>query len=185
MAPLARAQESSAPVAETSDWTEPNQVLEIPQQCDKAAVAILCDRESSRESSGESNNDGSPASADDSAAVETASVNLPNTPDTPTDPDSEANSATPSAESAPGSASEDDDGSYGSIDDYQNQYADAGGGWGPSIVAVPFYVPVAPIYTYYVSPRPIVVGPGLGFSNPHFLSPLPFTHSFGGRFRGR
>lgn len=138
----------------SADWTEVNQVLEIPQQCDKDAVAMLCDR-------GES-----PAAQGDALSA--------------MDPDAQSQA------SATGQGAQDpaaDPGTYGSIEDYENQYATAEAGSGALYVPVPVYVPIRPMY---LMPAPVIVNraPAPG---PHYLRPLPFGHRFsgGGHFRGR
>lgn len=137
----------------SADWTEVNQVLEIPQQCDKDAVAMLCDR-------GEA-------------------------PPAPSDPHSAADPDAQSQASAAGQEAQDpsaDPATYGSIEDYENQYATAEAGSGALFVPVPVYVPMRPTY---LVPAPVIVNrpPVAG---PHYLRPLPFGGRFGGgHFRRR
>ena len=137
------------------DWADVSQVLVIPQQCDKEAVAVLCDRSGA---SSASETSGAPS---DLATAESAAE--PNAVAAPQDQDSE-NSA-----SDPGSRV------YGSVDDYQNQYETPDPS-GPAYVAVPVYVP--PVY--FFSAAPVVVRPPAA-PGPHFLSPLLLgRHPLGG-----
>lgn len=150
-APYALADDLGSPpppeAGASADWTEVNQVLEIPQQCDKDAVAMLCDRGENTSSSpfADGDQDGTsqaPADAQNSSA---------------------------------------DAGSYGSIEDYENQYATAETAAGALYLPAPVYVPMRPTY---LVPAPVIVRPPP--AGPHYLRPLPFRHfGGGGHFRGR
>ena len=179
LAPIAHADEAIAesdPTA-SAEASASNQVLEIPQQCDKDAVASLCDRAAS---------DANASSPADPSNATTAESNA-----TPTDP----------SQAGPPQNSD-----VGSIDDYQNQNVPMEASGGPVYVAVPEYVYV-PSYTYvnpgpviisnrsmgaspYVQPAPLGFQPG-GFRPGGFGGfPHPFgggvgTEFGGGHFAGR
>jgi hypothetical protein len=153
-APLALADDLGSPPplepGASADWTEVNQVLEIPQQCDKDAVAMLCDR-------GEA-------------------VPAPDDPFAAADPNAQSPADAQAAQDAAQA------GNYGSIEDYENQYATAETANGALFVPAPVYVPMRPMY---LSPPPVVINPPR-HPGPYYLRPLPFHHRFGGsRFRGR
>jgi hypothetical protein len=59
--------DADIPDASTLDSSPPNPVLEIPQRCDQAVVAILCSRSSDDSSLSSASADGSDAGGDDSS----------------------------------------------------------------------------------------------------------------------
>ena len=149
---MARAQE---PIASDNPGTsvessDPNQVLEIPQQCDKGAVASLCDRPASSDASAS----GSADPLADPSQVTTAAPN--------------AAGVDPSQAALPQNV--------GSIDDYQNQNLPEASG-GPVYVAVPEPVYV-PQYSY-LSPGPVIV-PNGSFAGPRYVQPMPLGFQPGG-----
>lgn len=148
-ASCARADDLTAPApGASSDFNDVNQVLEIPQQCDKDAVAVLCDR---GESDSTPQNDASAQPPTDSGSVEDGS-------------------APPSAETSADNANA----VYGSIDDYQHQYETAESSAAAIYLPAPVYVPMAPRYTF-LAPAPYVIGSPIA-RGPRFLSPLRFGH---------
>ena len=173
LAPMARATEPIASDDPTTslESSDPNQVLEIPQQCDKDAVASLCDR---------------PAASDASASSST-------------DPLADPSQVTTAAPADPAQAVPQNS-DVGSIDDYQNQNVPEASG-GPVYVAVPepVYIPqysylspgpvIVPNGSFagprYVQPGPLGFQPGGvrpgGYGGFGSFGPRPFgARAFGG-----
>jgi hypothetical protein len=124
---------------------EPNQVLEIPQQCSSEAVAALCDR---GDANGAPGSDGGGTSSTPANAV------------------ADNNGAAQDNSAVAASAGDATDGAYGSIDDYENQFSGNAPEMVPQyVVPMPRFVPVMPMYSYppvysrppvysYAPPRP-------------------------------
>lgn len=178
IAPMALADDMNTapdPVA-SAELSESNQILEIPQQCDKDSVAVLCDHAAS-------------STADPSASSDPA----------------QATAQAPANQPDPSQAAPANDADVGSIDDYQNQNAPAYVAV-PEYVYVPQYTYLAPAPVIvsngsfggprYVSPMPLGFQPGGvrpgGFAG---FGPRPFgggsfgrgvgTEFGGGHFAGR
>jgi hypothetical protein len=143
-----------------SEAEEPNQVLEIPQQCSSDAVAALCDRSdasagtnagsvgSAADANGAPGSDGGDASTTQGNAV------------------ADGSGAARDNSAVAASAGDANDGAYGSVYDYENQFSGNAPEMVPQyVVPMPVFVRVAPVYSYppvysaapvysYLPPRP-------------------------------
>lgn len=129
---------------------EANQVLEIPQQCSQAAVAVLCDRSDAgpatntdtpsaraSDSSGSADIDASADPEYYGASTYGTGENAAANDDSGAVPDNPADAASPGDTA---------NGAYGSIYDYQNQYSSqAPAGAQVYVIPMPAFVPAVPI----------------------------------------